>query len=257
MALRYLFIDMNSYFASVEQQDRPDLRGRPVAVVPVKADTTCCITTSHEARKFGVKTGTMVSLARKLCPGIRLVLARTERYVEVHHQIVEAVASCLPVDGVKSIDEMICRLHGQEREPARAGAIARQVKHAIWAKVGRSLNCSIGVAPNRLLAKVAADMQKPDGLTVLRREGLPERLHALELKDFPGVGPRMERRLHKSGITTVKQLCQLDVRQLGRIWGSKLMGRAWWHKLRGEDVAERPTQRHSFSHSRVLPPALR
>src|SRR5437899_10931649 len=94
MPLRYLFVDMNSFFASVEQQDDPSLRGRPVAVVPVMADSTSCIAASREAKARGVKTGTPVWEARRLCPGIVFRTGRHERYVRVHHRIVEAVGRC-------------------------------------------------------------------------------------------------------------------------------------------------------------------
>src|SRR5687767_15070162 len=89
VGVNYLFVDMNAYFASVEQQERPELRGRPVAVVPVRADTTCCIAASYEAKRFGVKTGTPVYAARKLCPGLQLVEARPRLYIETHHRIVK------------------------------------------------------------------------------------------------------------------------------------------------------------------------
>jgi DNA polymerase-4 len=255
--LNYLFVDMNAYFASVEQQLRPELRGRPVAVVPVKAETTCCIAASYEAKPFGVKTGTMVREARRLCPGLQVVEARPKLYVETHKRIHDAIDSCLPVTAVLSVDEMVCQLQGSERHPARAVSLARQVKDAIRGRVGETLNCSVGVAPNRLLAKVAADMQKPDGLTVLRQEELPDRLYGLQLTDFPGVGRRMERRLHAAGVTDVRRLCRLTGRELSAIWGSRLLGSGWWHKLRGEDVPEPPTRTRSVGHSRVLPPDQR
>ena len=98
--MNWLFVDLNSYFASVEQQDRPELRGKPVGVVPMMADTTCCIAASYEAKAFGVKTGTIVADARRMCPDIVLVEARHELYVDYHHRIVEAVESCLPVTAV-------------------------------------------------------------------------------------------------------------------------------------------------------------
>src|SRR5947209_2706617 len=93
--LNWLFVDLNSYFASVEQQDRPELRGRPVGVVPMLADTTVLIAASYEAKAFGVRTGTNVGDAKRMCPGIELVEARHELYVEYHHKVVEAVESCL------------------------------------------------------------------------------------------------------------------------------------------------------------------
>src|SRR6516162_4157558 len=112
MNVKYAFLDMNSYFASVEQRDLPYLRGRPVAVVPVLAETTSCIAASYEAKRFGVRTGTRVADARRLCPGLHLVEARPRRYVEVHHQLIRAVEACLPVHAVRSIDEMSFRLLG-------------------------------------------------------------------------------------------------------------------------------------------------
>src|ERR1017187_6716493 len=126
--LNWLFVDMNSYFASVEQDARPELRGHPVAIVPMMADSTCCIAASYEAKACGVKTGTIVAEAKRLCPGLVLVEARHELYVAYHHRIVEAVESCLPVTAVLSIDEMACRLRGRERPLVAALELGRRVK---------------------------------------------------------------------------------------------------------------------------------
>ena len=134
--LNWLFVDMNSYFASVEQDSRPELRGLPVAIVPMMADTTCCIAASYEAKAFGVKTGTIVSDAKQLCPGLVLVEARHELYVQYHHRIVEAVESCVPVTAVLSVDEMACRLMGRERPLLAAMELGRQVKRRILERVG-------------------------------------------------------------------------------------------------------------------------
>ncbi len=255
--LRYLFVDMNSYFASVEQQLRPELRGRPVAVVPMLVDTTCCLAASYQAKKFGVRTGTSVAEARRLCPAIRFVEARPEIYIHHHHRIVAAVESCLPVTAVMSVDEMVCRLWGTDREPAHAEALARQVKQAIRTQVGEALQCSVGIAPNRLLAKTAAEMHKPDGLTLIGLNELPRRLYDLQLTDFYGIGARTKNRLERWNISTVEQLCQASEDQLCRALGSRVLGAAWWRKLRGEDVPEPPTQRRSVSHSHVLAPGFR
>ena len=109
MGVRWLFLDLNSYFASVEQELRPELRGKPVAVLPVMTDRTSCIAASYEAKAFGIKTGTRVSDAKQLCPQIKLVEARHAVYVRYHHKIVEAVESCVPNAAVVSIDEMACQ----------------------------------------------------------------------------------------------------------------------------------------------------
>src|SRR5439155_6922813 len=113
--------------------------------------------------------------------------------------------------------------------------VARRVKRAVAERAGEWMRCSVGIGPNRLLAKVAADMQKPDGLTVLRREDLPDKLFDLKLSDFPGIGPRMEKRLNAAGVTTTRQLLALSPGELAKIWGSKLVGGMWYHRLRGED----------------------
>ncbi len=256
MGLRELFVDMNAFFASVEQQLRPELRGRPVVVVPVLADTTCCIAASYEAKRLGIKTGTQVGKAKKLCPSLRIVEARPDLYVRCHHRILETVESCLPVKAVHSIDEVSCSLRGAEREPNRAIELARLIKQALRDGVGEYVRCSIGIAPNRFLAKVAADMQKPDGLTVLAPQDLPHRLYGLPLIDLPGIGPRLSQRLHHHGIRTVQQLCEQSKEDLIRLWRS-VLGQQWWHWLRGDEVDEPPTHRRSLGHSHVLPPEWR
>ena len=108
--LDWLFLDMNSFFASAEQHLQPALRGKPVAVVPTMTDRTCCIAVSYEARPYGIKTGTNVGEARRRCPGLRVVAGRHEDYVRIHHQIIAAVETVLPVTKVCSIDEMVCQL---------------------------------------------------------------------------------------------------------------------------------------------------
>lgn len=252
----WLFLDMNSFFASAEQHLQPALRGQPVAVVPTMTDHTCCIAVSYEARPYGIKTGTNVGLARRRCPGLRLVAGRHEDYIRIHHQIIEAVETVLPVTKVCSIDEMVCQLSPQHREVGRASELAKEVKQAIYDQVGQSLRCSVGLATNRFLAKVASNMQKPDGLTVITREELPRRLHSLELTDFPGIARNMRRRLESKGIRTTRQLCGLSRKQMIDSWQS-VLGEEWWYKLRGDEVPQKSTTRRTVGHSHVLPPKLR
>ena len=256
-AVNWLFVDLNSYFASVEQQDRPELRGKPVGVVPMLADTTCCIAASYEAKAFGVRTGTIVADARRMCPGIVLVEGRHELYVEYHHRVVEAVESCLPVTAVCSIDEMACRLMGRERPLLAAIELARRVKARIRERVGEMLRSSVGLATNRYLAKVASDMEKPDGLVALPLDILPQALQGLNLRDLPGVGARTEKRLNERGIRTMEELLALDCEQAGRLWGS-VWGERLWHWLKGEDFEMSETDHlKSISHQHVLAPELR
>lgn len=255
--LNWLFVDLNSYFASVEQEVRPELRGRPVGVVPMMADTTVCIAASYEAKQFGVKTGTVVGDAKKMCPGIVLVEARHEIYVDYHHRIVEAVESCLPVSAVLSIDEMACRLMGRERPLVAALELGRQVKARIREQVGPTLRSSVGLATNRYLAKIASDMEKPDGLVALPLDILPEALSQLTLRDLPGIGARTEKRLNDKGITTMAELLALSCEQSGELWGS-VWGERLWHWLRGEDFDMSETEHlKTISHSHVLAPEMR
>ena len=250
-----LFVDMNSFFASAEQHLRPELRGRPVGVTPVSAETTCLIAASVEAKRFGVKTGTPVHESRRRCPGLRVVMARPHRYVELHHEIVAAVGSVVPVEAVESIDEMNCRLTGSQRHVPAAIELAGAVKRAIQ-QIGPDLRCSIGLAPNRLLAKTAGGMRKPDGLTVLTPDRLPHALYGLELEDLPGIGPRMAKRLRHAGLGTVRELCAAPAGTLRDVWGG-VVGVRWWHWLRGEEVALPAVKTRSLGHSHVLPPPLR
>ena len=256
MALHSLYVDLNSFFASAEQQLRPELRGRPVGVLPVMADTTCCIAASIDAKRFGIKTGTPVWQAKKLCKDIVFVQARPSTYVEIHHRIVAAVESCTPVGAVLSIDEMACDLMGSEREEANAVRLGRQIKQAIYDQVGEVLHSSVGIAPNRFLAKTASNMQKPDGLVVIRQDELPQRLYGLKLGALTGIGRAMEQRLNQLGIHSVEQLCAASKDTLHRAWGG-IEGERFYAKLRGEVAASAPTQRSSVGHSHVLAPELR
>jgi len=254
--LRWLYVDFNSYFASVEQQLRPELRGKPVAVVPVETDATCAIAASYEAKAFGVKTGTPIWEAKKLCPGLICVLAQHERYVEYHHRILEEVDQHIPVTAVCSIDEVACRLMDNETSVERATAIALSIKRGLAANVGEYVRCSIGIAPNRYLAKVATDLQKPDGLTVLQPGDLPESLFVLKLRDLPDIGRNMERRLAMAGINDMPALMALDAQRMRKAWGS-VWGERMWHLLRGADLPEEETSRRTVGHSHVMAPELR
>ncbi|MBI2681612.1 MAG: DNA polymerase [Acidobacteriales bacterium] len=254
--VQWLFLDLNSYFASVEQEVQPHLRGQPVVVVNAAADSTCCIAASYEAKRLGVRTGTLVAEAKRLCPRLQVILARHEIYLEYHGRIRAAVERCLPISKVVSIDEVACRLMGREQIVENAVRLAQQVKQAIRDHAGATLRCSIGLAPNQFLAKTASDMRKPDGLTVIRKPQLPQILFPLELQDLCGIGPRRDRRLRAHGVHTVEQLCRLSREQMTEIWGS-VLGTRFWLRLRGEDFDDRATHTSSFGHQHVLAPEHR
>lgn len=255
--LRVLFVDFNAFFASVEQQLRPELRGRPVRIVPLVTDSTCCIAASYEARAFGVKTGMGVREAKRLCPRLVLVEARVKEYVKMHHAALEAADLCLPVASVHSIDEFSCRLMGVEREPARAYELALRMKRVMSERLGSFVRCSVGIGPNTLLAKMASNQVKPDGLTVIDEPDLPRWQNEWNLQCVPGIATQMEHRLRSHGVSTLGQFCALDGAGARRVWGS-LVGEQYWRMLRGEDVDFRKGDlRRTISHQHVLPPDRR
>ena len=254
--LRWLFLDLNSFFASVEQQERPHLRGRPLIVVPVDSPATCAIAASVEAKRFGIRTGTKVGDARKLCPDLAIVLAEHGRYVEYHERIVNEVWQHLPVTKICSIDEMACSLIGDERTPEKATRIAEEMKRGILRNVGECLTCSVGLAPSRLLAKIGSDMQKPDGLVIIEQDDIKARLFDQQLTDLPGIAGNRERRLAQHGIHSIEQFWQLPPARARRVWGS-IEGEHFWYGLHGIDPPDIATTRGSIGHSHVMGPPWR
>ncbi len=257
----FLHIDLNSFFASVEQQLHPEFRGKPTAVVGTMADTGTIIAASYECKALGVKTLTKVGEARAKIPDIILVNGSHSVYAEFSHKIAAAVERICPVAHTPSIDEMVCQLLGREQEPPRSRQIALAIKQAIRDDVGETLRCSVGMAPNRYLAKIASDMQKPDGLIGLLPSQLPRAIAHLELRDLPGVGARTEERLNSKGIRTMPDLLALDRPGMHKLWDS-VWGDRLFHWLRGhatgDDGAPIPNEtQKSLGHSHVLGPEHR
>ena len=253
--LNALYVDFNSYFASVEQQLQPQLRGKPFGVLAVLAETTCCIAASNEAKVFGIKTGTLVRDARKLCKDIMFVEARPPMYVELHHKLIALVESCTHVEKVLSIDEMVCKLTGSQRIKENALQLADKIKQTIYQHYPY-IRCSIGIAPNTFLAKTASNMQKPDGCVVIEQDEIPHKLYPLKLRALNGIGAQMEARLNRYKIHTVEQLYALNRDQLRSAWGS-IEGERYYDKLRGIEPYYVKNARSSLGHSHVLPPDQR
>lgn len=254
--LRWLYLDLNSFFASVEQQLNPALRGCPVAVGPESFDSGTVIAASYEAKAFGVRTGMRVGEAKRRCPGLIFTGSGHGRYVHFHDAIVAEVWRHIPVAAVCSIDEVACRLLDNENSRDQAITLARRIKAGIRANVGEWLTASVGIAPSRLLAKIAADMQKPDGLTVIESADLPGALLPVPLSDIPGIGRRMERRLAARGIHSMADLLASGPDGAASAWGS-VMGSRMWHALHGRELPDRPRKSRSIGHSHVLAPAMR
>lgn len=254
--IKWLFMDLNSYFASVEQQEQPHLRGKPVAVTPMETDYTCAIAASYEAKVYGIKTGTIIKDAKKMCPHLKCTLARHDFYVAYHHKILEEVIKHTPINKVWSIDELSSRLPPNKRNISAAKEIARNIKQGIWENVGEAINCSIGFAPNSLLAKIACEMHKPNGLTIVSQEDIPDALFPLKLTDIPGIGRNIERRLNNAGISSVEDFWNTSPKHARKIFGS-VQGERFWYLLHGYDFEQPPTKTSMVGHSRILDPDLR
>jgi DNA polymerase IV len=256
-AVQWLFLDLNAFFASCEQQENPALRGKPVIVVQTLTDSACAIAASYAAKAFGIKTGTLVRDARRLCPAVIPVQANHRLYTDFHDRILNAVDTCLPIEKVMSIDEVACRLMGTERQVPVACELALKIKRALRAQVGECLTCSIGIAPNVFLGKVGSDLQKPGGLVVITPDKLPDILFGLELQEVYGIGARMEQRLNRAGIFTVAELWDASPLRLRQVWGG-INGVLFHQTLHGVDI-QPPSSRFSKSigHQHVLEPELR
>lgn len=250
--LRYLFIDFNAFFASVEQHDDPALRGRPVIVIPLASEHSGAIAASYEAKALGISRGTTVIEARRLCPDIAIRAARHDRYVTVHGLLMEEIWHHIPVTQVCSIDECLCALDQTERRPASARTKALAIKRGIANNVGASLKASIGIAASPLLAKLASGLVKPDGLTVIENAMLPDMLVDLPLRAIPGIGGGVETRLMRAGIRDFLGLWQLQPKQARRLWGS-VEGERFHYGLHGYDIRRpEPAEKRMIGHSRVL-----
>jgi DNA polymerase-4 len=256
MILNWLYLDLNSYFASVEQQLQPKLQNKPVAIVPTMTDATCAIAASYEAKAYGVKTGTMIYEAKKLCPEIICVQANHENYVMYHHKILAEIDKYIPIEIISSIDEVACKLIGSQKNEAQARQIAKNIKIGIQENIGQYIRCSIGIAPNRFLAKTASNLEKPDGLQVLYGKDIPDRIKHFKLSDLTGIGRAMEYRLNKSGILSIQELYNISPKHMRKIWGN-VQGEKFWYMLRGKEIADIKTERKTIGHSHVLEPKWR
>ncbi len=211
-----MHIDMNAFFASVEQQSNPKLRGRPVAVVGSQ-QRTIILTASYEARKYGVKTGMRLGEARQRCPQLELIPANNRLYTHVSSQIIKTFQDYTPLVEVFSVDEAFLDVSGSLDFFGGARRIAYLIKSRL--KVHLGLTCSIGIAPNKLLAKLASDMEKPDGLTPIRPDQVSSTLEDLPIGEICGIGRKTENKLHQLGIFTCGQLGRSSVAQLKARFG--------------------------------------
>src|SRR5437870_5175986 len=225
-----LHVDMDAFYASIEQRDRPELRGKPVVVGGIAGRGVVCAA-SYEARPFGVHSALPISSARRLCPQAIYLPVRMKHYAEIGRHVREILLSFTPLVEPLSLDEAFLDVRGCEGLFGPAEAMARQIKQRIRAET--DLVASVGVAPNKFLAKLASDHGKPDGLVILPAECVADFLAPLPVGRLWGVGAKGERRLHALGLRTVGQLAQLPESVLVDHFGD--VGAHLWRLAHGLD----------------------
>ena len=204
MTRALLLIDMDAFFASVEQARRPELRARPVVIGGKAVSRGVVSTASYEARAYGVRTAMPMAQAQRLCPQAAFLPVDMAAYAAVHEQLLELFARFTDLVEPVSIDEAFLDVSGSRRLFGPPQEIARQIQALAQAELG--LSCSIGIGPTRLLAKLAAELEKPGGLTTLSEADVHGRLRALPVGALSGIGPVTVERLRSLGISTIGQL---------------------------------------------------
>jgi len=225
MTRKILHLDMDSFFASVEQQANPKLRGKPVGIIKGER-RTCIIASSREAKRLGIKTGTTTYEAKRICPRLILVPADFDKYFFVSQKFIEICSRFSPELEVFSIDELFLEISQTKKFFAGTSGIVRKIKQALKQEIGEYITCSIGISYNRLLAKLASGKNKPDGVFEITPENKNQVLFASRLSDVCGLGFRLERRLFNLGITNFKSLRALPIEYLqasfGPFWAREL-----------------------------------
>lgn len=260
-----LYLDFDGFFASVEQAADRSLRGRPVGVVPFAAAAnpkahSCVIACSREAKLLGVKNVMAISDAVAACPDLVLVPQKPDLYRRAHNTLISEISTVIPIDAVKSIDELTCRLEPSQRKDPLA--LGRKIKDRLLKFVGPFITSSIGFAANRQLAKMACKAGKRvdggygDGNCLWHPSEMPHPLVKLPLSDVPGIGSRMEMRLAQCGVSSVEKLLATQPKHMRKLWRS-VNGERLWYALHGYDIQTPPSERGMYGHGRVLPPESR
>ena len=232
-----MYVDMNSYFASCEQQLVPELRGKPIGVCPYPGPNAVVIAASAEAKKFGIKTGMLSAECKKLCPAFEMVPTRPVEYRRIHVKIMDILKSHFDAKDIipKSIDEAVVNLTPYTNVYHNFVAVAHQIKKDLRNEIGEYITCSIGISGNVFLAKLATEIQKPDGLVVLTEENLDEHLAKMKLTDLPGIARGNEKRLNRAGIHTPLEMRRASEIVLRKALGG-ITGNYWHYRLHFKEV---------------------
>jgi len=247
-----MHIDLNSCFATIEQQANPLLRGRPIAVAAYNSPNGCILAPSIEAKKFGIKTGFRVKEGKALCPGLIILSPDPDKYRYIHLKLRQLLLSYTTDLTPKSIDEFV--LNFQNFPSFNTGLLAagRQIKTRIKQEIGDWLTVSIGIGPNRFLAKLASNLKKPDGLEEINYQNYFEIYSKLKLPDLNGINTRLTARLNSGGIYTVLQFYESNIYDLRSVFHS-ISGYYWYLRLRGYEIDDIDFGRKSFGNMYSLP----
>lgn len=245
-----MHLDINSCFATIEQQANPFLRGRPVAVAPHTGPSGCIIAASKEAKRYGIKTGMRVKEGLKLYPKLYLLPPDPDKYRVVHLAFRRLLRTYTPTVIPKSIDEFTLWFEPYQ-SPYLIG-IAQDIKQKIKQAIGEWLTVSIGIGPNRFLAKTASNLKKPDGLEVISKANVEKIYALLQLTDLTGIKRRNSLRLASAGIYSVADFYRASPQQLKAAFKS-VVWYHWYTKLRGFELVETEREQQTIGHSYVLP----
>lgn len=236
-----MHIDLNSCFATVEQQARPLLRGRPIAIVNRRTENTAIITASYEAKKYGVKVGMRFKEAKLLVPDLIPIETDPAKYRYVYHRMMDMMKQYSPHVVMKSIDEGVIDFkHATGQMQSRdLEDIGREIKQRMQDEIGCAMRCNVGIGTNRFLAKTAAGLHKPDGLDVITHENLRATLATMKLTDLTGIAYRNEQRLNAVGIETPVQFLDASPETLHKMVFKSICGDEWHQRLRGYEVDDR------------------
>lgn len=250
-----ILVDMDAFFASIEQRDRPEWRGRPVAITN-GLQGTCIITSSYEARAYGIKTGMRLREGRQLCPELIQLPARPQRYAAVSRNIMLALQSISPDMEVFSVDEAFLDVTRCQRLLGPPEHIARLAKQAVLEASG--ISCSAGLSGDKTTAKYAAKLEKPDGLTIILPWEAKARLHDVPVTELCGINKGIGGFLAARGVFTCGDMAQLPIGVLAKRFGNP--GRRIWYMAQGADpeplqLSVPPPK--SIGHGKVMSPNTR
>ncbi len=250
-----MHIDLNSCFASIEQQSNPLLRGKPIAVAAYATGSGCILAPSREAKVLGIKVGMRVRDAKLIYPNLIVMEPDPQKYKVVHHQLKELLSQYTSKIAPKSIDEFVLDFEGFPSYRLGLSNVASDIKAQIKSQIGDWLTVSIGIAPNHFLAKTASNLHKPDGLDSIDINNFQQVYEKLQLMDICGIKTKNSIRLNQSGIFTVMDFYRASVAQLRSAFNS-INGYYWYLRLRAWQIDDVEFSQKSFGHSYALPKPL-